>query len=264
LVGEGHKVASGHPFSDWSWGNPDECTRRLDGIRAESARCEKLEAVAVEPVFTRRRLFDLGVTGVEFAAFRTRHPSGLAADFVQVRSERTATDPGRVFVLDGESYFIELDITAPLPFEAGCLDWVYAEHLIEHVSLDDGISWLSEVHRVLAPGGLLRLTTPDLRGYVRSYLDGGFFAEHRERMRTVLAPAPPMPGRPAFMLNQIFHFFGHRWIYDVEELRYALSRAGFDPDAVRVCAFAKGRRPDIAALDLPVRNDETIYIEVAR
>jgi predicted SAM-dependent methyltransferase len=247
---------------DWSWGNPAECTRMLDAVRADSARCLKLEAMAVGPPFTRKELTDLGISGVEFAAFRTRHPDGLAADFVEVRSEHEATERGRLFRLDGESYFVELDITQPLPFEAGSLDWVYAEHLIEHVTLDAGIVWLAEVRRALAPGGLLRLTTPDLRRYARSYLDGGFFAEHRQRMRTVLAPAPPMPDRPAFMLNQIFHFFGHRWIYDADELRYALGRAGFDAAAMRVCAFGVGERSDVAALDQPVRDDETLYVEV--
>jgi predicted SAM-dependent methyltransferase len=157
-----------------------------------------------------------------------------------------------------------MDIADPLPFQPASVDWVYAEHLIEHVPLTVGVRWLAEVRRILTPGGLLRLTTPDLAKYAESYIGGdGFFAKHRSRMRKALfGVAPPMPERPAFMVNQLFYLYGHRWIYDLAELRYALGEAGFDPDAMRVCSYRDGARPDVATLDTPIRNDETIYVEV--
>src|SRR5205823_12322625 len=118
---------------------------------------------------------------------------------------------------------------------------------------------------VLAPGGLLRLTTPDLRRYVEGYAaDGRFFAKHRRRVKLAIGVAPPMPARPAFMFNQIFYLYGHRWIYDAEELRYVLSQAGFDPVLMRVCAYREGARPDVAALDQTFRNDETLYVEITK
>lgn len=252
-------------FPDWNWDDPQECTDRLDSIRADGARCASLQRLAASPPFTRAELRSLGADGIEFAAFKTAHPSGLAADYVAVRSGADTTLPGGIYRLDGKYLFTELDIKAGLPFESGCFDWVFAEHLIEHVPLDTGIEWLSEVHRVLSPGGLARITTPDLRKYADSYLSGGgFFDDHRDRMLEVLAPAPAMPKRPAFMLNQIFSFYGHRWIYDFDELRYALVQAGFDPAGVRECAFRCGARPDVAALDQAVRSDETMYVEAAR
>src|ERR1700745_798689 len=242
-------------FPGWSWGSPEECTKRLDDLRASGARCEKLKLLDCELPLTRLGLRNLGITGIEYAAFKTAHPSGLAADYLSVRSEDAATEPGLVYLLDGTSYFMQLDISAAVPFEDACFDWVYAQHLIEHVEPDAGVGWLAEIHRTLMPGGLLRLTTPDLRKYAESYLSGrGFFAEHRQRVR-LLVPGHAMPQRPAFMLNQIFNFYGHRWIYDADELTYALSCAGFDPAAVRVCRFRRGERADIAALDSSVRND---------
>lgn len=59
--------------------------------------------------------------------------------------------PGITFtrvVFDGE-----------LPFEDGAFDLVWAGEVIEHVA--DTARWLSEVRRVLAPGGRLVLTTPN-------------------------------------------------------------------------------------------------------
>lgn len=256
-------VAGEFEVSGWCWDDAAECTRRLDAVREDSARCEKLQELDIDPPFGRLALRDIGVTGIEFAAFQSRHPTGLGADYVSVRSDDATTRQGRIFLLDGESCFTELDITKQLPFESGSMDWVYAEHLIEHVPLDVGVAWLAELRRTLAPGGLLRLTTPDLRKYAESYLsDDGFFADHRQRLLEVLAPAPPMPSRPAFMVNQLFQMYGHRWIYDLDELRYALGRAGFDPAAMRVCGFRSGSRPDVAELDRAIRSDETIYVEI--
>jgi predicted SAM-dependent methyltransferase len=236
----------------------------MDGILADLSRCEKLEPLPPARPFTRAHLRGLGITGVEFAAFKTRHPEGLGTDLVPLRAPDATTAPGRIYRVDGECYFAQVDICVPLPFADACVDWVYAEHLVEHVSLTEGIGWLREVHRILAPGGLLRLTTPDLRRYVEGYLrDDGLFAKHRRRLAAA-GVGPPMPGRGAFMFNQMFYLWGHRWIYDEAELRHALGSAGFDPDTVAVQAFRRGARPDVAALDQVLRNDETIYVEVTR
>ncbi|WP_432897411.1 hypothetical protein ACQP1S_19495 [Micromonospora matsumotoense] len=118
---------------------------------------------------------------------------------------------------------------------------------------------------MLAPGGLPRLTTPDLRRYVTGYLDGGdFYREHRQRLMRLGASPQDIPQRPAFMLEQMLQFHGHRWIYDLDELRYALTIAGFDPEAVTVRSFGAGAVPDVATLDREVRNDETMYVEAVR
>ena len=159
----------------------------------------------------------------------------------------------------------QLDIGQRLPFEDGSVQWVYAEHLIEHVPVSTAVSWLAEVHRVLAPGGRLRLTTPDLRKYVEGYLAGDkFFSKHRRRVGLGIGVAPPMPARNAFMFNQIFYLYGHKWLYDREELQYVLGRAGFDPEATELCAYRSGADAEVANLDRMFRNDETIYLEIVR
>jgi predicted SAM-dependent methyltransferase len=255
-------MAAEGQFGDWNWDDPDRLAVRLDAFTDEIARCEKLEVAAPAVPRSRQELACLGITGIEFAAFRTEHPSGLGTDLVGVSTEDCETEPGKVYLVDGRSLFTRLDISRPLPFEDGSVDWVYAEHLIEHVPLLTAIFWLGEVRRILAPGGVLRLTTPDLHKYVESYLnEDGFFAKHRRRLR-VMRVGPPMPERKAFMFNQIFYLYGHRWIYDHDELRYALIEAGFDESAIERCEYRVGSRPDVAELDTSFRNDETIYVEV--
>jgi predicted SAM-dependent methyltransferase len=251
--------------SRWQWEDPDEFARTAAQVHAGHGCRARLEPVAVAtPSFTRAELIAVGVTGIEFGTLATDHPTGLAADLVGLQAGSVHTEPGRLYRVDDAGYFTRVDVTARLPFDSGCVDWVYAEHLIEHVKPAAAIGWLTEVRRVLSPGGLLRLTTPDLRRYAECYLrGGGFFAEHRRRMDSFAGSGPAMPDRPAFMFNQIFYLYGHRWIYDADELRHALVSAGFAADTIAVRAFRQGAVPDVAELDRPFRNDETIYVEAA-
>ena len=60
-------------------------------------------------------------------------------------------------------------LDGPLPFEDGSFELVWTSEVIEHVA--DTARWLSEVRRVLAPGGRLLVTTPS-HGRLRVALRG--------------------------------------------------------------------------------------------
>jgi len=60
---------------------------------------------------------------------------------------------------------VELDPDEPLPFEDGSFDLVAAVETIEHVR--DVQLFLSEIRRVLVPGGELALTTPATAPLIR-------------------------------------------------------------------------------------------------
>jgi predicted SAM-dependent methyltransferase len=247
-------------FANWDWEDTDGLVATFDEFTSDLARCETLELIARPVPVTGQDFLDIGLTGIEFATFKTRHPSGLGTDLVGLHTAAMTTEPGRLYRADGTSYFAQLDISKELPFDDNCVAWVYAEHLIEHVPPPVALRWLSEVRRILVPGGLLRITTPDLRKFAQSYVTGdSFFARQRRRLSTMRV-GPPMPERPAFMLNQLFYLYGHRWLYDLDELRYALARAGFE-SPVQARAFGEGARADVAALDRVFRRLETIYIE---
>jgi hypothetical protein len=66
------------------------------------------------------------------------------------------------------------------------------------------------------------------------------------------------------MVNQIFYRWQHRWIYDFDELAHAASLAGFDRAAVYERRVHEGLVPEVASLDMPKRDDETLYVELIR
>src|SRR6516225_755630 len=53
-----------------------------------------------------------------------------------------------------------LDVRKGLPFSGVAA--IYAEHFLEHLSLDEGLAFLRECRRVLADDGTVRLSTPSL------------------------------------------------------------------------------------------------------
>jgi predicted SAM-dependent methyltransferase len=50
----------------------------------------------------------------------------------------------------------------PLPFASASVKVFYCSHLIEHLSNEDAQRLFKEVHRCLVPGGVFRLTCPDM------------------------------------------------------------------------------------------------------
>src|SRR3990172_4662637 len=49
------------------------------------------------------------------------------------------------------------DLRKPLPFGDGSVRCIYTSHCLEHLTREDGAQLLRECHRVLAPGGILRV-----------------------------------------------------------------------------------------------------------
>jgi predicted SAM-dependent methyltransferase len=57
-------------------------------------------------------------------------------------------------------------------FETGTFGEVYASHVLEHFDFKDELhATLKEWHRVLIPGGLLRVSVPDMDTLARLFLD---------------------------------------------------------------------------------------------
>lgn len=57
----------------------------------------------------------------------------------------------------------------PLPIESNCAEVVYTSHTVEHVSDAAVKNAFHEVYRILKPGGVFRITTPDTDLYFRAW-----------------------------------------------------------------------------------------------
>lgn len=65
---------------------------------------------------------------------------------------------------------IACDLRQGIPFPADSFDVVYHSHLLEHLPPTTVPPFLTECHRVLKPGGIIRVVVPDLEQIARLYL----------------------------------------------------------------------------------------------
>lgn len=135
-----------------------------------------------------------------------------------------------------------VDCARDLPFAAGTVAFLHCEDLLEHVERDKGITMLRECFRVLRPGGVVRILTPDLRQLVQKvYLEGAPL--HLDWCTAQLSARGPCQS-----LNMHLRMNGeHRFVYDEQELRKTLEEIGFR--VVRV-GWNESRHLELRYLDL--------------
>jgi predicted SAM-dependent methyltransferase len=122
---------------------------------------------------------------------------------------------------------IYLDVTRPLPFPDSSFAFVFAEHLIEHVTEREGERLLAEIHRILWPGGVLRLTTPDLEKLIAIYEDRNPVVSRDDYARYLDGETGSRHAHAGQIFNDYMRLWGHRYIYDEADLRARLGAAGF-------------------------------------
>jgi predicted SAM-dependent methyltransferase len=128
-------------------------------------------------------------------------------------------------LLSGDIY---LDITRRFPLPDASLTYVHSEHVIEHVPEEAGRRMLREIHRVLRPGGKLRITTPDLQKVIAIYEDRNpvISRSDYERHLEEATYGTPHP-HAANVLNTFMRAWGHQFVYDEDDLIAKLGEAGF-------------------------------------
>ena len=234
--------------------------------RGGYGKFESVELLPEQPPYPAELLERLGATRLHCGCGLGLRPGWLNTDMLVLknRARTSFTEPDRIARIDGSVLYLEHDATTAFPLADGCLEWVYSEHFIEHLTLQETVGWLTEMRRLLRPGGHARISTPDLHRYARGYADSrdGFFPEHARRLREI--GAPDVSERGGWMLNQIFYQWGHKWIYDLEEIRHVAGRAGFDPQSAVERSFRQGADLEVAALDREWRSDESLYVEITK
>lgn len=122
---------------------------------------------------------------------------------------------------------IHLDLGRPLPLPQRSFAFVFGEHVIEHLSESTGTRLLSELHRILRPGGVVRLTTPDLRKIIAIYEDRNPVVSLADYARYLDEKTGKVHERGCQVFNDFLRLWGHRHIYDEDDLSARLRSAGF-------------------------------------
>jgi SAM-dependent methyltransferase len=161
-----------------------------------------------------------------------------------------------LFRLDWPDDLFVHDLRRPFPWPDASARAVYSSHLLEHLTIDEGRRFLRECHRVLAPGGVVRIVVPDLRACIDRYLEGKLDAG--EFVSSLGFDArEPGDGWLKRWLAPRFRF-PHRCMYDAESLLAALREAGFEAG---IAEPFESRIGDVGALERLDRTQDAVIVE---
>lgn len=114
------------------------------------------------------------------------------------------------------------DVTDGLPFADNSCAFIYSEHFLEHLPVQDGVRFLKECYRSLRKGGVARIAMPSVDEVIRHYYKNEWGSQPwlqkygYEWIKT-----------RAEYINVCFREWGHQWLYDAEELERRVREAGF-------------------------------------
>lgn len=151
-----------------------------------------------------------------------------------------------------------IDVTKPLPFEDNTFDYIFGEHLIEHLTYKDGLRMVKECYRVLKPGGKIRIATPDidtvlkLRTPEKSELQLNYIKWHIDHCLPEIGIY-----KDIFVINSAFNNFGHKFLYDYDTLQYSFKETGYI-DITR-CRPGESSDENLCGIDFRARDEMTSF-----
>ena len=153
--------------------------------------------------------------------------------------------------------FIPHDIRTRLPFEDDSISYIFASHLIEHLSIEEGIEFLKECYRILKPNGIIRLSAPDLLILSKKYL-GGKMNEFDD-----LNPEYKNYGTQATKFWQLA-WSGHQAGYDYSALKEVLLKAGFDEKPIKKMSAFQSQDKTLQHDTWDSYPDHSLFVEAKK
>jgi predicted SAM-dependent methyltransferase len=147
---------------------------------------------------------------------------------------------------------IFLDATHRFPLPSESFDAVFSEHMIEHLPPEGATNMLQETYRVLKPGGVMRISTPNLAFLIALLSENPSELEKAYlewNAATYLRLGWPRTAAAVF--NNYVRDWGHLFIYDHETLRKSISNAGFSD--IREQKLGESEHPELCGMEFAER-----------
>ncbi len=148
------------------------------------------------------------------------------------------------------------DALEEFPFDDNEFDYVFSEHMIEHIPYKGGLSMLKECYRVIKTNGKIRIATPDVENIVglfsptrssiqRQYIEWsarnslGLYSMEKTQLQLrreewdigydhILRQYPEIShDSVCFIVNNFFRSYGHQFLYNEITLAGILREANF-------------------------------------
>lgn len=168
---------------------------------------------------------------------------------------------GRVEEIEG-TLQLNYNLLKRWPINDSSISFIAGSHFIEHLDLNHGIRFLKESFRVMKPGGVIRLSCPDLEIYARNYVEKNVDFFENKFIREWCAFSQAETAGEILAAKAYDSGGAHKWFYDFDSLAHILEVAGFKD--IKRCTRLEGKMPGLEALELPERELETVYVEAMK
>lgn len=155
------------------------------------------------------------------------------------------------FLRDGGDFqFKRYSMTDPLPYADSSVDFIYVGQAIEHLNfVNQAPAFLQECRRVLKPGGILRMTTPDICKLIAAYNEGRM-SEFEKDQPAIYKDLDPTAQLSLIMFGAAGEgctqekYEGHFFNYSEKSMKDLLEKVGFKD--VEFVASKQGKNKEIA------------------
>ncbi len=121
------------------------------------------------------------------------------------------------------------------PFTNESFDYIFTEHLFEHLTFEQESIMLQQSFRVLKKGGKIRIATPDLAFLIKLYNPStqiekdyvNWSINRYYSLKPMKAAFEEKDFNKVFVINNFFSDWGHQIIHDFSSLELMLKKAGF-------------------------------------
>ncbi len=155
-----------------------------------------------------------------------------------------------------------VDIRKKFPLKDNTVKFLFCSQVLEHFEYWEARSILSECHRVMEKGGILRISVPDIEKVISNYknnpnkinsareFDKAIFGDEKDKTPNLIKK----------ISIQFIRY--HKWHYNFPYLRDLLKETGFS--SIQKCSFRKGKTPDLNKLELEIHKATSMYIEAIK
>ena len=163
------------------------------------------------------------------------------------------------FQMDWDDRIKIHDLRRTFPFDDASVGIVYTSHTLEHFSKQEGKRFLKECHRILRPGGIIRIVVPDLETIVSDYTTGKTSADMFLDKLCVICDTSGMGFFKRLLASQIA--FPHKCMYDTRTMLSRLREIGFQSESR---APFESDIADIKQIESEERTKDAVILEGKR
>lgn len=171
-----------------------------------------------------------------------------------------------------------LDAGISFPIENGTFDFIYSEHLFEHLKVEQQINMLNEGYRILKKGGIMRIAMPNLEFLYNIYSNPNtpvhqdyvnHYVSSHSCLRTVFELVDSKEEYYIYVINNFFKAWGHQMIHDFSSIQKLALQCNYED--VRRCKVGESEVSFLQNIErhgtaIPERINllETMVVEIVK